>query len=182
MGKRTILMLLVSAAGCSDPAMVEVLTFGTGPNARVFGEMCIPMDESWTDFSGYSRGEVSVWEFDPQCATGVCLINDFQGRVSCPRGNLGADECYTPEGELVSVDVRPNMLDISAEDYVYCSCRCGGPSELAPFCECPRGTTCEPLVPHTSVLPERTISGSGSYCVKQIESPVKRDPAFPPAQ
>jgi hypothetical protein len=168
MGKYAMMALLAaSAAGCSDPATKEVLTFGTGPDALGFGEPCIPMFEDSPQFAGFVAGGAELTWLDPQCSSGACLVDNFQGRVTCPDGNLGAGECFTPAGELVTVDVRPQPLGTRAEDHVYCSCRCDGPRALAPFCECPRGTTCEPLFPYSVSEPVDPTSAAGSYCVKE---------------
>lgn len=161
-----VLLLAASAAGCSG-SDVEVLTYGAG--ALRVGQVCIPPDEASPSFAGFSVGEINVTRFDPQCASGVCLAHDFQGRVTCPDGNLGRDEeCFTPAGEQVSVDVRPHAPRAPPEDHVYCSCRCGGPRELEPFCDCPNGMKCDQLVPY-SVLEsvDPLLSGAGAYCVKE---------------
>jgi hypothetical protein len=163
-----LLLLAGSTAGCSG-SDVEVLTYGEGAGALRIGEVCIPTDEGSPEFAGLSIGEVNVTMFDPQCASGVCVARDFQGRVTCPDGNLGqGQECFTPAGEQVSVDVRPHAPQTRPEDHVYCSCRCGGPSELAPFCDCPSGMKCDQLVPDSiGWRVDPLLSGAGAYCVKE---------------
>lgn len=166
MGKPAFLILLAgSAAGCSG-SDVEVLTYGAGQGALGVGDLCIPMDEASPQFQGFNGG-VELTIIDPQCSSGACLAHEFQGRVTCPDGNVGPEECFTPAGEQVTVEVRPHALRSRPEDHVYCSCRCGGPRELAPFCECPRGMSCELLVPYSYGQREEPLSGAGSYCVKQ---------------
>lgn len=167
MGKPALLLLLVGgAAGCSG-SDVEVLTYGAGVGALAVGEVCIPMDEASPEYAGASIGEVHVTFFDSQCSSGTCLAHDFQGRVTCPDGNLGrGEECFTPAGEQVSVDVRPHAPRTRPEDHVYCSCRCGGPPEHAPFCDCPSGMRCDELVPY-GVTESVAFFGAGAYCVKE---------------
>jgi hypothetical protein len=166
MGKHALLLLLAAGVtNCSGSDVREVLTYGEGAGALRIGEVCIPPDEAFPEFAGFSVGEVNVTMFDPQCASGVCLAHDFQGRVTCPDGNLGqGEECFTPAGEQVSVDVRPHAPRTRPKDHVYCSCRCGGPRELAPFCDCPSGMKCDQLVPYEGVA--APFSGAGAYCVK----------------
>ncbi len=50
------------------------------------GDPCIPDNEYSATFGGFAPGEVSIEARSFQCSTRVCLINNFQGRVSCPYG------------------------------------------------------------------------------------------------
>lgn len=52
------------------------------------GDPCTPEDEYLTGFSGFSQSEVNVESRSFQCLTRVCLVNHFQGRVSCPYGQV----------------------------------------------------------------------------------------------
>lgn len=111
------------------------------------------------------------------CATGLCLVDHFQGRVTCPFGQdeaeleLSPDDperCRLPfqdgvgEGEAVVVPVAPQLTGRPAADAVYCSCRCAGPDPAASYCSCPEGTECVELVPNRG-LPSPY---AGSYCLK----------------
>jgi hypothetical protein len=64
------------------------------------GAPCIPEDEYKQNFSGFALQEVNVESRSFQCETRVCIVNHFQGRVSCPYGQ--AD----PEGSTVPVTDR----------------------------------------------------------------------------
>jgi hypothetical protein len=150
-----LLACVLSPVGC-EPLVREAFTLG-------LGDMCVLGDEDLPDFAGFSEGEINIATGDPQCASGVCLSNRFQGRVTCPEGNLDGGDCLTPLGELVTVPVQPNLPDRPAEERVICSCRCGGLSPDGPFCDCPRGMTCEPLI--TPRGQRESDSGEGSYCV-----------------
>lgn len=57
------------------------------------GDPCTPEDEYQTAFSGYSVTEVNVESRSFQCETRVCLVNHFQGRVSCPYGQKEQTVC-----------------------------------------------------------------------------------------
>jgi hypothetical protein len=157
----------LSAFACWDPLVREAFTYepGTsGPDAIGLGDVCVPADEAWPTFSGFSSGEVNIATEDAQCASRLCLVNHFQGRVTCPDGNLDGGECYTPLGERVNVAVQPALPESPAEESVICSCRCDGPRGQGPFCDCPSGMACEPLVSGSG--PE--FAGfAGSYCVWQ---------------
>jgi hypothetical protein len=63
---------------------------GSSCGGRGIGDPCIPEEEYLTDFPGFNVGEVNVESRSFQCLTRVCLVNHFQGRVSCPYGQLAA--------------------------------------------------------------------------------------------
>jgi hypothetical protein len=50
------------------------------------GDPCVPEDEYRQNFNGYQMTEVNVESKSFQCETRVCIVNHFQGRVSCPFG------------------------------------------------------------------------------------------------
>ncbi|MEN9581039.1 MAG: hypothetical protein RJA70_4048, partial [Pseudomonadota bacterium] len=122
------------------------------------------------------------------------LVNNFQGRVSCPHGQLASPapggtaggetdgrKCMTPDGtERVEVAVKRQLAKRIPENAVYCSCRCkapAGPKSNAPLCECPDGFKCEDLLSDYG-FGDRQLAGS--YCVRQgtqVEAPSQIDPA-----
>src|SRR3954463_10869333 len=61
------------------------------------GDPCTPEDEYQQYFSGYSIAEVNIESRSFQCETRLCLVNHFQGRVTCPYGQ----ELDEKTGELV---------------------------------------------------------------------------------
>ena len=142
------------------------------------GDPCLPEDEYHADFSGFSRSEVGFESGSLQCRTRTCLVNHFQGRVSCPFGqaegalDLPADDprrCRLPgltgddTSDAVVVPVDAWAVDRNPERAVYCSCRCAGPDPKVRYCECPSGYGCEELVKELGV---RRKELAGSYCVK----------------
>lgn len=145
-----------------------LLALVPGCPARGVGDPCVPEDEYSPTFSGFSLGEVGTESRSFSCESRLCLVNHFQGRVSCPYGQsataAGDARCLLPGSEEpVSVVVPPQLLDRRAEDAVYCSCRCDGPDPAARYCECPSGFSCSRVVPDLSLgraqLP-------GSYCIR----------------
>src|SRR5690606_1285760 len=58
------------------------------------GDPCIPEDEYRQQVPGYAVTEVNVESRSFQCETRVCLVNHFQGRVSCPYGQTEEDTEY----------------------------------------------------------------------------------------
>jgi hypothetical protein len=128
------------------------------------GDPCIPEDEYRTDFGGYSKDEVNIESRSFQCETRVCLVNKFQGRVSCPYGTKNGGACETPDlTDTITVPVQPQLLERRPEQAVYCSCRCDGEKSNAPYCECPEGFSCENLIDDIGL---GNAQLAGSYCVR----------------
>jgi len=114
------------------------------------------------------------------CATGLCLENHFQGRVTCPFGQNADDvatlppsdpaRCRLPfqagetEQQAVSVAVAPQFSGRPPADAVYCSCRCAGPDPAATYCSCDADFTCVELVADTGQ--PNAAAYVGSYCVR----------------
>ena len=107
-----------------------------------------------------------------QCETRVCIVNHFQGRVSCPYGQSGTEissntfahgQCYVPASTQVTVPVEPQLLARRADNTVYCSCRCEGADKTAKYCSCPSGYTCTALVPDLGL---GKANLAGKYCLK----------------
>ena len=72
-------------------AAVPIALAALGCKAGGVGDPCIPEDEYQNEFGGYSVTEVNVESRSFQCETRVCLVNHFQGRVSCPYGQTSYD-------------------------------------------------------------------------------------------
>jgi hypothetical protein len=128
------------------------------------GDPCIPELEYEPGFGGFSKDEVSVESRSFQCETRLCLVNKFQGRVSCPYGQDDLGQCKSPDGDAeIAVLVPPQLVSRPPSAAVYCSCRCDGPTSDSPYCECPRGFTCADLIPNIQLGEDQLIGG---YCVK----------------
>ena len=143
------------------------------------GDPCTPEDEYQKTFAGYAVTEANIESRSFQCETRLCLVNHFQGRVSCPYGQSGVsagtqtsttetDYCHIPgtadKNSRINVDVLPQLTGRRADDAVYCSCRCDGPDPNARYCKCPSGYTC------TELLKDIGLGSSelaGSYCIKE---------------
>lgn len=156
------------------------------------GDPCVPEDEYKADFAGFKVTEENIESRSFQCQTRICLVNHFQGRVSCPYGQpkpgTGArDEgCQLPDSKdadknkscclpgtntAVDVEVCGQCADDSTRNAlqaVYCSCRCGvaAGQEEDPnfnFCDCPTGYSCEQIRPFVGLGDPQL---SGKYCIK----------------
>jgi hypothetical protein len=149
---------------------------GSGCESGGVGDPCTPEDEFFDTFSGFSLGEINVESRSFQCQTRVCLVNKFQGRVSCPYGTNGTPPDPTSNtvshglpceirgfGGYVSVPVEPQRTERPPEVAVYCSCRCDGPDPNARYCECPSGFECTELIANQT---EGQAQLAGSYCIR----------------
>ena len=142
------------------------------------GDPCTPEDEYQTSFSGFSVDEVNIESRSFQCETRVCLVDHFQGRVSCPYGQTDANlvaapndpsRCRVPgtsgdnPADAITVPVKAQLEERRPKDAVYCSCRCDGPDPNARYCECPSGFDCKELVDDLGLGKGQL---AGSYCQK----------------
>jgi hypothetical protein len=138
------------------------------------GDPCIPEDEYSEKFNGFGVAEANVESRSFQCETRVCIVNHFQGRVSCPYGQTAEEaagtstpahgRCMIPASALpVTAAVEAQLLNRRADETVYCSCRCKGEDTSAKYCSCPSGYTCSPLVPDLGL---GKANLAGSYCLK----------------
>ncbi len=162
---RTPRRSLCRALHCCGPLLSLLCLFTSGCQSDGIGDPCVPEDEYRTQFGGYSKKEVNVESRSFQCESRLCLVNKFQGRVSCPYGQMDvAGGCRTPDGTIaIAVPVEPQLQTRPVGDAVYCSCRCAGDDPDAPYCECPNGFSCTDLVPY---IASSDAQLAGSYCVK----------------
>lgn len=162
--------------------------FMMGCQSGGVGDPCVPEDEYQTEFGGYSVKEVNIESRSFQCTTRVCLVNHFQGRVTCPYGQTSADIAQYPDAknphrcripgtdgsdknDVIKAPVKAQLAGSAAQggrradDTVYCSCRCNGPDQNARYCQCPSGYECTKLVQDLgSGLGSTQLAGS--YCVR----------------
>jgi len=178
-----------------EPQKVAVVALsGTGCQTTGVGDPCTPEAEYNTDFLGFNFHEVSTESADFQCFSRLCLVNHFQGRVSCPYGQdaMGngpppaTSGCKTPfigtpidgyiPGSNPPTYLDPNAKatvdaqckDRTADNAVYCSCRCanieGQTDDGAVYCKCPGGFDCTQLVATISDTESQELTGA--YCIK----------------
>ncbi len=107
------------------------------------GDPCTPEEEYSAVFDGFDVAENYIESRSFQCATRVCLVNYFQGRVSCPLGQsatalkpcVGPADASCAAGE--SCVASDTLVDV---------CGTCDPTE-DPGCvalPCPPGLTCDP--------------------------------------
>jgi hypothetical protein len=153
------------------------------------GAGCVPEEELDKSFLGFGLTEVSLESRTFSCASRLCLVNHFQGRVTCPYGQSADGGGYPPAsgctipGTDTPVDgkdsngtvvdptkqalVQPQCIHRTASEAVVCSCRCantsGGVDDAGPYCTCPSGFDCAQLV---SSIGGANPGLSGAYCIK----------------
>jgi hypothetical protein len=88
MTRSSILVLIVVGA------FLYVIA-GSGCAQGGVGDPCTPEQEYDVCFPGFDQQEVNVESKSFQCLTRLCLVNHFQGRVSCPYGQAASTETIT---------------------------------------------------------------------------------------
>src|SRR5579859_7285293 len=89
----SLLVACGNGSGATAPREASTLTTSTGascdaaaPVAAPLGAPCVPDEELDPSFPGFPENEISFESRDPQCASRICLVNHFRGRVTCPYG------------------------------------------------------------------------------------------------
>lgn len=90
------MMMSLGLIHCSDDPPKNNRNQNSGPSAYV-GDPCIPTNESDAHFGGFQVTGEAIEISAPACGGGVCLINHFQGRVSCPLGQASPQPCSGPD-------------------------------------------------------------------------------------
>jgi hypothetical protein len=111
--------------------LAALTTYGAlGCESGGVGAPCIPEDEYKQSFSGFAVEEVNVESRSFQCETRVCIVNHFQGRVSCPYGQADPEgspnnpgpadraRCRVPGGDGTTCVALPegNVADCNPLD------------------------------------------------------------------
>lgn len=84
--------------------LISVVAMGFLPAACEsggVGDPCVPEDEYNPDFAGFKVTEENIESRSFQCQTRICLVNHFQGRVSCPLGQREPTSCDGPGQDAV---------------------------------------------------------------------------------
>jgi len=76
-------LTLAALAACGSSGETATGDAGT---AVAIGAACIPSQELSTTFLGFDSRDVVLDEGNVACGSGVCLVNHYQGRVTCPYG------------------------------------------------------------------------------------------------
>lgn len=79
---------MLSASSWSVVLLLGLAALGCTPGG--VGDPCTPEDEYQQNFNGFQVTETNVESRSFQCETRLCLVNHFQGRVSCRMGQSSA--------------------------------------------------------------------------------------------
>jgi len=170
--KQALRFLGLPTDGLAVVLAADVVETPTATPARhlALGAACLPEVESDPTMSGFVTPEVAIETGSASCDSGLCVVNHFQGRVSCPFGQGEADNtpdqaCFVPySDEAVTVPVRSQLTHRTAKQVATCSCQCAGPGD-GPFCTCPSSMECLPLIAETGLPSSDAMAGS--YCVRR---------------
>ena len=102
---RSFLYGLVGVVGVTAIGLLPTACQGGG-----VGDPCTPEDERVFRFSGFKVTEDIIESRSFQCATRICLVNHFQGRVSCPFGQPSPKDEQGLEGCTPKRDSKGNYV------------------------------------------------------------------------
>jgi len=87
----------------ASSAVVVVSSFAAlslvGCPSTGVGDACTPEDEYKEQFSGFTLQSAFIESRSFQCQTRLCLVNHFQGRTSCPKGQAAPKNCNPSGGK-----------------------------------------------------------------------------------
>ena len=107
------------------------------------GDPCTPEDEYNTQFAGFKVQEENIESRSFQCSTRICLVNHFQGRVSCPQGQTTTDiqSCGGPTDTSCGAGAKCVESQTLAPE---CTCDINKPGDCLAQCSGIQGTSCDP--------------------------------------
>jgi hypothetical protein len=151
---RTALLVLSS---CALIAAVPLACRSGG-----VGDPCTPEAEAHPDFGGFALTQEYIESRSFQCSTRVCLVNHFQGRVSCPLGQAASTirDCGGPDG------AHEELCDASRGE------KCVASRRLAPACDpqepraCDGIGSCDPDQ-RICVCDPNTVPPDGYHCTPE---------------
>ena len=123
--------------------LLSVAAIGAIPTACQsggVGDPCTPEDEYEPQFAGFKVTEENIESRSFQCETRICLVNHFQGRVSCPLGQDSPTPCAS-DGDCNGARCRKaSTLTKACENNDQCS-GIGGTCDEG-FCTCNDNSGC----------------------------------------
>jgi hypothetical protein len=91
-------------------ALTSVVAVGTIPVACQsggVGDPCTPEEEYQSNFAGFAANQNFIESSSFDCSTRLCLVNYFQGRVSCPLGQVVAAAGSTTQAGSIQYCTGP---------------------------------------------------------------------------
>jgi hypothetical protein len=109
---------------------------GGDPKDRV-GAPCTPTLERDPAFAGFKITETTLEAGAPECGGGICLVNHFQGRVSCP---LGQPEPADASGQVgCTPEVNSQGHPVEGQGSCLAGELCRQAASLSPACDFGQG-------------------------------------------
>jgi hypothetical protein len=96
------------------------------------GTPCTPVREHNPAFGGFRISEQTYETDVPECGTGVCLINHFQGRTSCPLGQLAPTDASGNLGCVPDFDGQGRYVEAQGSCSTGQTCARAG--SVSPLC------------------------------------------------
>jgi hypothetical protein len=131
---------------CGLLALVSVGALGLVPIACQsggVGDPCTPEDEYSSTFSGFNVDEENIESRSFQCSTRLCLVNHFQGRVSCPLGQDATNLVSCATDKTACATLPGNKSCIKSEVYSpTCLTVCPAGEPDCTLTPCPTGLSC----------------------------------------
>jgi hypothetical protein len=151
---------------CGLLALISVGALGVVPIACQsggVGDPCTPEAEYDTTFAGFKVGQDFIESRSFQCSTRVCLVNHFQGRVSCPFGQPANVKDCNGEGDTSCGDGFECRASQTFGDT--CDCDPNVEGDCRKECGDIDGVVCDPkLKICTCTQTPPPINGTQYYC------------------
>lgn len=148
-------------------AVAALIALPTACETGGVGDPCTPEQEYVAHFTGFDIAEAYVESRSFPCATRICLVNHFQGRISCPLGQSAADmrACDGPDDTSCG-----DGIECTAAETFTPPCDPCDPSQdsaCSPVAR-PPGLTCDPdrniCTCDSSQSPKLSLDGASYAC------------------
>jgi hypothetical protein len=126
--------LLATAVAALGLGLLQCSGGGTGEN--MVGTPCTPSLEKDARFASFKVTEETIETGAPECGGGVCLVNHFQGRMSCPLGQAAPVDAQGLEG---CTPVFENGLYVVGQGSCEAGYNCVQAASLSPSCDPGKG-------------------------------------------
>lgn len=149
---------------CGLLALISVGAMGAVPIACQsggVGDPCTPEDEYNTQFPGFKVAEENIESRSFQCATRICLVNHFQGRVSCPYGQPPPVACGGPTDTSCANGAKCVESQTLTPE---CSCKQGDTAGCAAACGNTNGLVCDPKLGICGCTSSQTVGDVDYFC------------------
>jgi len=138
-------------SGLFAVASVALLAFAPAScQSGGIGDPCIPEDEFNPAFAGFKVTEDNIESRSFQCQSRICLVNHFQGRVTCPEGQAEPTHC---------------TADTDCDSGKGEKCEPSAVFAPAPDPDCPAGFTPHAAGNYCACDPATTVCPDGFTCV-----------------